>query len=230
MFDADGIARDVEARLSAVGDPASAAQQRRYMKNAMRFHGVPNAALKAEARRVWKEHPELGHDGAIAVLRALWATEWWDLRLLGVFLLDLRKKKILGPADLGLLVELCRDAACWAHVDEIATHLVGGAVLEKHPEERARLRVWARDPDSFWVRRTALLAQLRALRAGGGDFELFEEIAVPMLGEQEFFVRKAIGWVLRDVSKKRPELVRAFVERHGERMSGLTRREATKYL
>jgi 3-methyladenine DNA glycosylase AlkD len=225
----NAIVAEVEARLAAAGDAESAAQQQRYMKSAMRFHGVPNATLKSEARRIWKEHPELAHDGAMALVRALWSTEWWDLRSVAIVLLGLRAKKILGPADLEFLVGLCRDAACWAHVDEIATHLVG-AVLAKHPEERERLRVWARDERSFWVRRTALLGQLPELRAGGGDFALFEDIAVPMLEEKEFFIRKAIGWVLRDVSKKRPALVRGFVERHGERMSGLSRREATKYL
>ena len=80
------------------------------------------------------------------------------------------------------------------------------------------------------MRRTALLAQLRALRHGGGDFALFAEIAAPMLEEREFFIRKAIGWVLREVSKKRPELVRDFLAEHGARASGLTRREASKYL
>lgn len=221
------IVRDIEARLAAVGDADSAEQQRRYMKSAMRFHGVPTATLRAEAKRVSMEH-DLDHDALIALVRALWKTPWWDLRSVAIMLLE-RSKKLLGPADLPFLIELARDAACWAHVDEIAATVVG-AVLAKHPSERKQLRVWARDRDSFWVRRTALLGQLRELRSGGGDFALFEEIAVPMLGEKEFFIRKAIGWVLRDVSKKRPELVRAFVERHREHMSGLSLREATKYL
>jgi 3-methyladenine DNA glycosylase AlkD len=59
---------------------------------------------------------------------------------------------------------------------------------------------------------------------------LFAEIAAPMLEEKEFFIRKAIGWVLREVSKKRPALVFDFIREHGARASGLTRREAMKYL
>ena len=89
------------------------------------------------------------------------------------------------------------------------------------------LRRWARDRD-FWVRRTALLAQLDALRRGGGDFDLFAEIAAPMLGEKEFFIRKALGWVLREVSKKRPALSHAFLRRHLGALSGLTLREGAK--
>lgn len=223
------MVNEIEGRLAAVGDPATAEQQRRYMKSTSRFHGVPTATLRAEAKRLLTAHPELDHRMLIALVEALWKSGWWDLRSVAIMLLDLRSKKLLGPRDLPFLIALVRDAACWAHVDELAATVIG-AVLAAHPEERAQVRVWARDADSFWVRRTALLAQLRVLRRGGGDFALFEEIAIPMLGEKEFFIRKAIGWVLRDVSKKRPELVRGFVARHRERMSGLSLREATKYL
>ena len=75
-------------------------------------------------------------------------------------------------------------------------------------------------------------ARFRALGVPtrAGDFALFAEIAGPMLEEKEFFVRKAIGWVLREVSKKRPALVRDFLLAHGSRASGVTWREATKYL
>jgi len=76
----------------------------------------------------------------------------------------------------------------------------------------------------------ALLCQLRSLRRGAGDFALFAHVAAPMLPEKEFFIRKAIGWVLREVSKKRPTLVRDFVLPHAKTASGITWREATKYL
>ncbi|HWO09088.1 MAG TPA: DNA alkylation repair protein, partial [Polyangiaceae bacterium] len=69
-----------------------------------------------------------------------------------------------------------------------------------------------------------------ALRAGGGDFEHFARLAASMLGEREFFIRKAIGWVLRSVASKRPALVARFVAEHLESLSGLTYREATRAL
>ena len=75
-----------------------------------------------------------------------------------------------------------------------------------------------------------MLAQLPALRAGAGDFELFASFAARMVGEREFFIRKAIGWVLREVSKKRPKLAYAFLADHAREVSGLTLREGSKYL
>ena len=94
-----------------------------------------------------------------------------------------------------------------------AAHTVGD-IVRRHPETRAVLRAWAQD-DDVWVRRAALLAELIELRSGRGDFAHFATLAVPMLGDKSFWIRKAIGWVLRDVSKKRPELTRDFVAQHG---------------
>jgi 3-methyladenine DNA glycosylase AlkD len=71
---------------------------------------------------------------------------------------------------------------------------------------------------------------LPALRAGGGDFELFASFAARMVGEKEFFIRKAIGWVLRDVSKKRPQLAYEFLSDHIDEISGLTVRVGSTYL
>lgn len=84
-----------------------------------------------------------------------------------------------------------------------------------------------KDPD-FWLRRSAVLALLVPLRRGGGDWPRFVRYADLLLEEKEFFIRKALGWVLREVSKKDPKQ-RFLAEREG-RVSGVTRREAEKYL
>jgi 3-methyladenine DNA glycosylase AlkD len=211
-------------RFRAEGDPQIAPTQQAYMKSSLTFHGVVSAQVRAAAKDYCAEHVA-EHDPLVAEVDALFATPDFDLRSAGIALLE-RKRKLLGRPDADWLITLVRRSPCWAHVDWLATKVVPSAL---DPRPAKQLRAWAADA-LFWVRRTALLAQLDAMRAGGGDFELFCELAEPMLSEREFFIRKAIGWVLRDVSKKRPELVRAFVASHGERMSGLTRREASKYL
>jgi 3-methyladenine DNA glycosylase AlkD len=211
-------------RFAAVGNAERAKYERAYMKSALKFHGVDAATVRAACAEFCKAHA-LDHDGLVAVVDALYATDWFDLHSAAVGVLE-RKRRLLGVDDAAWLIGLVRASACWAHVDWIATKLVPHALPAK---PRALLREWARD-DDFWVRRTALLAQLDVLRAGGGDFALFAELAVPMLGEKQFFIRKAIGWVLRDTSKKRPQLVHQFVVEHAAAMSGLTLREATRRL
>jgi 3-methyladenine DNA glycosylase AlkD len=218
--------RHFHSRFRAIGVPSRAASERAYMKSTLRFHGIAAAPLRAECAAFCKTH-ELDARSLRAAVDELFETDWFDLRSVGVALLE-RKHGLLDANDAPWLLGLVRVSACWAHVDYLATKVVDPLVAA-HPKLLQRVRVWAKDRD-FWVRRTALLAQLRALRRGGGDFELFADIAAPMLEEKEFFIRKAIGWVLREVSKKRPALVRDFLREHGSRASGLTWREGSKYL
>jgi 3-methyladenine DNA glycosylase AlkD len=123
---------------------------------------------------------------------------------------------------------LLRESSTWALVDPLAEHVAGGLV-ERHPGLAATLDRWSGD-DDFWIRRSAMLALLRPLRRGDGDFERFGSYADGMLDEREFFIRKAIGWVLRDTSRKRPELVYEWVAPRASRCSGVTIREAVKHL
>ncbi len=92
-----------------------------------------------------------------------------------------------------------------------------------------RIDGWAADAD-FWVRRSALLALLPGIRAGRPDLPRFEAYAASMLGESEFFIRKAIGWTAREISKRDPEWVAAWTAAHARAMSGVTFREAIRRL
>jgi len=125
-------------------------------------------------------------------------------------------------------IAAARESRTWALVDGLAASVVG-PLSERCPELWRTLDRWASD-DDFWVRRATLLAHLLALRRGEGDFERFGRYADAMLEEDEFFIRKAIGWVLRDTARKRPALVYAWLEPRARRASGVTIREAVKYL
>jgi 3-methyladenine DNA glycosylase AlkD len=134
----------------------------------------------------------------------------------------------LRAEDLALVERMLREARTWALVDGLAAS-VSGPLVERHPELAATLDRWAED-DDFWLRRSALLAHLLPLREGRGDFERFSRYADAMLEEREFFIRKAIGWVLRDTSRKRPQLVYEWLVPRAGRASGVTVREAVKHL
>jgi 3-methyladenine DNA glycosylase AlkD len=127
-----------------------------------------------------------------------------------------------------LLERLLRESRTWALVDGLAASVVG-PLVERHPELTAVLDRWAAD-DDFWIRRSALLALLGPLRRGEGDFERFARYADAMLDEKEFFIRKAIGWVLRDTAKRRPDMVYEWMLPRAQRASGITVREAVKPL
>ena len=134
----------------------------------------------------------------------------------------------LTPADVDVVEELLRDSTSWAYVDPLSTAILA-PLVERRPELARRLDAWARD-ENFWIRRSAMLALLPALRRGEGDFDRFATYADEMLEEEEFFIRKAIGWILRETAKKRPELVFEWLLPRASRASGVTIREAVKYL
>jgi 3-methyladenine DNA glycosylase AlkD len=226
-LDANAVADELEARLRLLADPVRAVQEKRYLKSARDHLGASVPAIRKTAKDFLRAHPDLGRADLLALVEALWDRGIHECSLCAVEMLTFRVG-LLDPSDLGLLERLLREAKTWALVDNLSAS-VAGPLVEKHPCLADTLDRWAADED-FWLRRSALLALLPPLRRGEGDFDRFSRYADALLGEKEFFIRKAIGWVLREVSKKRPELVHAWLLPRAARASGLTVREATKYL
>jgi len=214
-------------RFTQVGTAARAKQDRAYLKSDLRFYGATVPEIRRAAADFSRSHPDLTRAELRAIVTTLYATDRYEYRSSAIALLG-RFDPLLREPDLPWLVGLVRSSDTWAHVDWLATDVIGG-VAERYPAGLRRLPGWARDR-SFWVRRTALLAQVRMLSRGEGDFELFARLAAGMLGEREFFIRKAIGWVLRETSKKRPELAFLFLRDHRDAVSGLSLQEGAKYL
>ncbi len=218
----------VIAALRKAADPARAPQQQAYMKSAIPFFGVGVPQCRRIAGSVFRAHPLPDAGTWEAAILDLWRNAAHreeryaavELLLFGAY------ARWLEPARLPLVEELVVTGAWWDYVDAIAGRGVG-AMLAAHPRPmKAVLRDWAHDGD-IWKRRTAILAQLRAREAT--DTELLADVIRPSIGEPEFFLRKGIGWALREYSKTDPEWVTAFVRRHAG-LSALSRREALKHL
>ncbi|WP_307862035.1 DNA alkylation repair protein [Nocardioides sp. SYSU D00065] len=224
----------VRAALAEAGDPARAAQQQAYMKSALPFVGLGAPALRALLRPLLVEHRFDDRGSWQAAVLELWedAThreEWYA----AIALVRHRAyRQWLDPELLPLLEQLVRSGAWWDVVDEIAAHPVGAVLSAHRAETTPVLDAWAVDGESLWVRRTAMLAQLR--HGERTDTDLLERVLVANLDDtaygREFFVRKALGWALRQHARTDPAWVRAFVATHADRLSGLSRREALKHL
>jgi 3-methyladenine DNA glycosylase AlkD len=214
-------------RLRRAGSAARAIGEKAYLKSDLRFWGTSQDSIRAAVREYCDAHPDLTRADLRAIAETLYATDVHELRAAAIGVLE-RERERLDGRDMPWLVALVRKSRSWAYVDWIAPKVIGD-VIARDPRTRKRLAVWAKDED-FWVRRTALLAEHDALRAGGGDFAFWSSLAASMLDEREFFIRKAIGWVLREVSKKRPELTYAFLRTHRDRVSRLSLLEGARYL
>jgi 3-methyladenine DNA glycosylase AlkD len=224
--DAQARADAIEAELAAVGSPERAEGEKRYLKSDLDFHGTTIWEIERAVKRDLVDSGSLTHDDLVALVEALWARPVHERRMAAVIVLE-RNHRLLTVADLPLLERLIRESRTWAYVDALAAGVVG-PLAAGAGEAAETLNRWSADGD-FWVRRSALLSQLRPLR-DGAPLDRFARYADAMLDEKEFFIRKAIGWVLREAGKRRPADVVAWLAPRTHRASGVTMREAVKYL
>lgn len=217
----------LSAELRALGTAKRAAGEKKYLKSDLDFYGVPVPAVRSVAKRWKNDHPDATRDEVLTLTGQLWETRVRELRTVGVALLDLYIDR-LQAGDMAFLEDLLDRANTWAHVDWIAVR-VAGALVTRYASAKRVLTRWSKDTN-FWVRRSAMLALLNPLRAGEGDFDLFARFASDMIEEKECFIRKAIGWILRETAKKRPRLTHDFLADHITVVAGLTIREGAKYL
>lgn len=227
MISADRIAAGVERELRGLGDPERAERERAYLKSELRFFGATVPAVRRVVRSAWREHGGLDHDTMIDAAGLLWATGVFECRMAAEDLIEMGSA-MLTVSDVPFLERLLREARTWALVDGLAAGPVG-ELDRRPPGIGSTIERWAVDED-FWIRRSALLTHLGPARRGDGDLERFFRLADGMLEETEFFIRKAIGWVLREAAKQRPDAVASWLEPRIGRASGVTVREAVKYL
>jgi 3-methyladenine DNA glycosylase AlkD len=226
-FDAEAAAGRVIEAMRPLATPERAAQAKSYLKSDLVFLGVSVPGIRRVVLEEARSYPRLGRSDAIKWAQALWREPVHERRTAAIEVLR-RYVKELEAADLAQVEEWVRAARGWAYVDPLAGDIAGPIVL-RHEQAWPLIDAWARDED-FWVRRSALLALLAGIRRGQPDLRRFERYATPMLTEKEFFIRKAIGWVLRETSKQDPAYVAGWTGRHLALMSGVTFREAVRRL
>lgn len=200
----------------------------RYMKSAMPFHGVPAPVAKQVFSTVLARHRLTGREAWETTVRALWAEATHrEERYAALALAGHRLYRVHQiPPTLDLYRELVLTGAWWDLVDDIASHKVG-PIVRSHSAVRLTILEWARAED-MWLRRAAIICQLGA--KGDTDTDLLAACLEPNLADREFFIRKAIGWALRQHAWTDPAWVRDYVEQHDDRLSPLSRREAVKHL
>ena len=184
--------------------------------------------LRRVVKAAVRARPGLDAQAMVAWAVVLWREPVHERRAAAVEILTLAAPR-LAASDLPIVERLLRESLTWAYVDALAGNVAGEIALRDPAGAWPRIDAWAVDAD-FWVRRSALLALLHGIRAGTPDLARFTRYAEPMLTEKEFFVRKAIGWVLREISRRDPHWVAKWTEGHVSVMSGVTFREAVRRL
>jgi 3-methyladenine DNA glycosylase AlkD len=227
-FDPEAAARAVTDALRPLGTPERAVQEKRYLKSDLEFFGVTVPDMRRVVNAAVRGHPGLDAQGMVAWAVALWREPVHERRAAAVEILTLAAPR-LAASDLATLERLLRESYTWAYVDGLAGNVAGEIALRDPVGAWPRIDAWATDED-FWVRRSSLLALLRGIRVGAPDLARFTRYAEPMLTDKEFFIRKAIGWVLREISRRDPAWVAKWTETHVSEISGVTIREAVRRL
>jgi 3-methyladenine DNA glycosylase AlkD len=221
------LADRIRGELRAIADPVRASGTTAYMRvverGALPYLGVRRPEVRRIARAAALEHPAEA-DALAAMSRELWdGAEYAEDRYAAQDLLGLPWAR--GRLELlDLHRHMAVTGAWWDHVDEVA-HRVAD-LLDTHPEEMGDvLRAWSLD-EVMWLRRLAIIGQLG--RRDRVDRQLLTDVIEPNVEDPEFFVRKAIGWALREVARHDPAWVQAFAGSHA--LSPLSRREALKHV
>jgi 3-methyladenine DNA glycosylase AlkD len=221
------LAQALRSALARVAEPERAAPMQAYMKCSMPYLGVSAVPLRKVCREVFAS---LELKTAAAWRRAvlgLWRGACFrEERYCAIELAGVRRfDAFQDMAALPMYEEMIVTGAWWDLVDGIASHRLG-TLLRRFPREMKReMLAWSRS-DDLWKRRSAILCQLTFKK--DTDLDLLYAVVEPALSSKEFFLRKAIGWALRQHAWTDPREVRRYVREHENELSPLSKREALK--
>ena len=210
------------ARLRELGDPARAIQEKRYHKSRWEHWGVSTPKLDLALREI---AAPLDPSTVLRLGRDLWPEKVWDLRMAAARMLT--RKSIPADGTLWRFVTArMSDLDGWAVADNLS--VVGARCLIGDPGRLDVVETWVESPH-LWTRRASFVFTLPWTK-GAGDPERMLGWAARLKGDPEWFIQKAIGWWLRELSKRDPARVRRFLVEHGSALKGVAKREAEKYL
>ena len=226
--------KDLKISLKTLSNRDRAFGEKKYLKSTLRHYGVTVPRLRRLASNWISQNPQLTINQLVDFSNQLWDSPWHEERMLAMFILVQRKNE-LAYRHLPQIEHMINTATNWAQLDGIAVWLVG-SIIDSNKRTLNYLTKWIKS-DNFWVRRAAILAQIIQFRQGRGDMKLFQQLAQTqfpqekqMETQERFFIRKAIGWALRERVVADPNSIFQFVTKFQDQISSLTYREATRKL
>ena len=217
----------VASRLREHADPEKAPQMRAYMKSEMPYLGVQTPQRRALCKEVFTELPLPSFEEWQRTILRMWReASFREERYAAIDLASYSGyKEYQRMKALPMYEEMITTGAWWDYVDGVATGPVA-EILRRSPTGMSRrMRAWSKS-ENIWKRRTSIICQLGF--KDRTDLSLLYDCIEPSTGEKEFFLRKGIGWALREYAKTGPLEVVRYVTEHKDRLSPLSRREALR--
>ncbi len=224
-----GLISSLRKSLRAAADSTKALGMQAYMKSAMPYLGVPTPLFRKTIGPLLAAHLLATFEEWRDTILALWRTaRYREERYAAIELAGYRRyNEFRTLRALPMYEEMITSGAWWDYVDSIATRQLGDVLREDGDAMPAILRQWAVS-DNLWKRRSAILAQLHFKRET--DLDLLYDCIRPSLGASEFFLRKGIGWALRQYARTDAKEVIRYVRVHEAQLSPLSKREALRHV
>lgn len=204
--------------------PEKAEPMARYMKNHFPFLGIQTPERRKLLREVIQVHTLPDREKFQIVIRELWSLPEREFQAAALDLLQ-KYKKHLDKTHIPFLEELIITKSWWDSVDGIVPTFLGDIFL-KYPESiPTYIPKWIAS-ENIWLQRAAILFQLKYKQQM--DEALLFSIIGQLKSSKEFFIQKAIGWVLREYAKTNPQVVWEYVQNN--ELASLSKREAIKHI
>lgn len=221
----DAWIRQLEKVFKEHADPAYAEKQSAYLLNQFPFLGIAKPKRAELQKPLLNSYRQIEREELIETVKELWSKPEREFHYAAIDLL-VRHWKRLELADLGLLEDLMRTHAWWDSVDTLSASVLGRFLLENQTI-LSEMDKWIED-EFLWIRRAAIIFQLK-WKKHTQEERLFSYCRQRM-HESNFFIRKGIGWALREYSKTAPESVSQFLSQHASELSKLSYKEAGRLL
>ncbi len=215
----------VRLALVEVADPEKAEPMAAYMKGHFTFLGVSAADRRSVSQEIIHWAKSADPDELLALVSELWNEPEREFHYVGMDLIRAGATH-LRSTDLQAVRGFITKTPWWDTVDSLAVHTVG-TMVSNHPELVFDMDDWI-ESDDIWIARTAMLHQL--MYKDRTDTNRLFTYCEMRMDHTDFFMRKAIGWALRQYARTDPASVVEFVDRHHDDLSGLSKREALRHL
>ncbi|NNC74498.1 MAG: DNA alkylation repair protein [Acidimicrobiia bacterium] len=216
---------EIRQGLTAAADASKAGPMAAYLKTDMPFYGVQTPQRRRIVKAALMAHPVASRSEYRDVVASLWELPHREEKYCAISIAT-RFQEYVTPGSMPLYKKMIVEGAWWDLVDGLASDAVGSVLLRHRAKTTVTMRRWVDGPD-MWLRRTAILSQLR--HRDQTDAAMLFDFCLRRAYEKEFFIRKAIGWALREYAKTDGDAVYDYCDRNGDQLSGLSLREATKH-
>ncbi|MFN5890344.1 MAG: DNA alkylation repair protein [Bacteroidota bacterium] len=198
----------------------------KYMKNHFQFLGLTSHIRTQLLSHLLQKENLPQYSDLFAVINELWSLPEREYQYAALTLLE-KTQKQLSPAHIPQILELIPQKSWWDTVDALAGSILS-KIVKKHPDSLYTHFQPLIQSNNFWENRTAIIVQLKCGPQTNTQF--LTDAILPHRQNKEFFLRKAIGWALRQYARTNPNWVIDFVSENEHSLSGLSKREALKHI